>query len=218
MLVNVISLSKNVDDKYSSELEKEKEMELEEEALDYFAQRFFELSTREFESESELDNAVNEILNDMEQEYFFKELMKEMKRIGKGISAIAKKRLRSYKGFTVMQAVKSITQPARNNLKGTLGTLAKAPLKGALAAPSVGADLDSALSALGFGSEEGVEQNKKAWRNFSAICREAYDYLARNLTESADDPVEANRLASEAYRAAFRKTSKRARKNIGKAK
>ena len=183
------------------ELEREYDEEMkgeelpEEMELDPFAKRFHELSGRTFKTETELDNAVNEILNEMEREYFFKGLLEKTKKAGK---LLLKKGLRTFKGVSAFQAAKGITQLARGNLKGTLGTLAKAGLKGVRAE----AVILPVLGSLGF---EAGEQNREAWQSFADVCRESFDYLATNLNENADDPIEASRLASEAFSAALKK-------------
>jgi hypothetical protein len=86
-------------------------------------------------------------------------------------------------------------------LKVTLGTLAKIALRGMQAGTTL-----PVLKALGFeaGNEE-TEQNREAWQNFTNVCKESFDYLARNLNENADDPLEASKLASEAFSAALKK-------------
>ena len=181
------------------EREYDKEMkgeELPEEIeLDPFAEKFYELSNRTFKTEAEIDNAVNGILNEIERDYFFKDLLKKTKKAGK---LLLKKGLRMFEGVPAFQAAKGITQLARGNLKGTLGTLAKAGLKGVRAEAVV----LPVLGSLGF---EAGEQNREAWQNFTNVCKESFDYLATNLNENADDPIEASRLASEAFSAALKK-------------
>jgi hypothetical protein len=163
--------------------------------LDPFAEKFYELSTRTFKTETELDNAVNGILNEIERDYFFKDLLKKTNQPGK---FLLKKGLKTFKGFSAFQAAMGITQLPRGSLKGTLGTLAKAGLKEVRA----GGAVLPVLGALGF---EAGEQNGEAWQNFTNVCKESFDYLARNLNEKADDPIEASRLASEAFSAALKK-------------
>jgi hypothetical protein len=51
----------------------------------------------------------------------------------------------------------------------------------------------------------GAEKNRQAWRNFAILCEESFDYLAVNLNENADDPMEASRLAFKAFGAALKK-------------
>jgi hypothetical protein len=184
-----------------TELEREYDEEMrgeelsEEKKLDPFAEKFYELSGRTFKTETELDNAVNGILNEIERDYFFKDLLKKTKNAGK---FLLKKGLKTFKGFSAFQAAMGITQLPRGNLKGTLGTLAKAVLKEVRA----GGAVLPVLGALGF---EAGEQNREAWQNFTNVCKESFDYLARNLNEKADDPLEASRLASEAFSTALKK-------------
>jgi len=179
------------------------EIEEREEPADY-AERFYELSLREFESEAEVDDAVNKLLNEMEREYFFKGLWKKLKKGGKWL---LKKGIKLAKGLPVFQAVKGITQLARGNLKGLLGSLAKAGLGAAVSAIPGGAAILPALKAIGFEVAEEPEQNQEAWRNYDLLCREAFDHLASNINEKADDPIEASRLATEAFQSALKKVS-----------
>ena len=221
-----MSMSKGTKDKDTSDLEREFEEEMKEEKLpkesqlpeetefereydkemkgeelpekkelDPFAEKFYELSSRTFKTETELDNAVNGILNEIERDYFFKGLFKKTKKAGK---FLLKKGLKTFKGFSAFQAANGITQLPRGSLKGTLGTLAKAGLKEVRA----GGAVLPVLGALGF---EAGEQNREAWQNFANVCKESFDYLATNLNENADDPIDASRLASEAFIAALKK-------------
>ena len=225
-MCKVISMSKGTNDKDTSDLEREFEEEMKEgklpkesrlpeetefereydkemkgeelpekKELDPFAEKFYELSSRTFKTETELDNAVNGILNEIERDYFFKDLLKKTKKGGK---LLLKKGLETFKGFSAFQAANGITQLPRGSLKGTLGTLAKAGLKGA----RVGGAVLPVLGALGF---EAGEQNREAWQSFANVCKESFDYLAKNLNEKADDPLEASRLASEAFSTALKK-------------
>jgi polyhydroxyalkanoate synthesis regulator phasin len=166
--------------------------------IDAYAEKFYELSTRKFKTETELDNAVNVILNEIEREYFFRGLLAKTKKGGK---LLLKKGVATFKGIPAFQAVNAITQLARGNLKGTLGTLAKTGLRGMQAGTTI-----PVLKALGFeGGTAGTEQNREAWQNFTNVCKESFDYLARNLHENADDPLEASKIASEAFSAALKK-------------
>ena len=126
-------MSKGTNDKDTSDIEREFEEEItekelpEEKELDPFAEKFYKLSSRTFETETELDNAVNGILNEIERDYFFKGLFKKTKKAGQ---SLLQKGLKTFKGVSAFQAAKGITQLARGSLKGTLATLAKAGLKG----------------------------------------------------------------------------------------
>jgi hypothetical protein len=79
--------------------------------------------------------------------------------------------------------------------------LAKAALKGV----QEGAAVPPVLGAIGFEPSLGAEKNRQAWRNFAILCEESFDYLAVNLNENADDPMEASRLAFKAFGAALKK-------------
>jgi tRNA(His) 5'-end guanylyltransferase len=80
--------------------------------------------------------------------------------------------------------------------------LGKAGLKGDQGPAGAGATTLPVLSALGFEAGEG---SRVAWQNFTNVCKESFDYLAKNLSEKADDPLEASKLASEAFGAALKK-------------
>ncbi|HLB69767.1 MAG TPA: hypothetical protein VJJ51_01855 [Candidatus Methanoperedens sp.] len=194
-------LEKEFEDLTELEEEPEEEFEEVEEKFPGYAERFFELSSREFESESEVDDAVNGLLNEMERDFFFKGLWKKVKKAGK---KLIKKGLKMAKGLPAFQAIKGITSLARGDLKGLLGSLAKAGL-GAVV-PGGGAILP-ALKALGFETSEDEDANRDAWRNYVEVSREAYEYLASNLEENADDPLIASRLANEAFQTALKGAS-----------
>ncbi len=189
-------------EKEGKEEEEPVEKELEEKITDY-GDRFYELSQREFESEVEVDDAVNRLLTEMERDFFFKGLWRKIKKGGKWL---LKKGLKLAQGLPVLKSVKMITQLARGDLKGLIGSLAKAGLGAAISAVPGGAVALPALKALGFEATEDPERNRAAWHNFSRFSYEAYNNLATNLNERADDPLEASRLATDAFRTALNKT------------
>lgn len=229
ILCKVVSMSKGINDKDTSDIEREFEEEMKKEKspeesllpeetvfekeydeemqgeelpekkeIDPSAEKFCELSTRKFKTETELDNAINKILNEIERDYFFKGLLKKTKKGGK---LLLKKGLTTFKGLSAFQAANAITQLARGNLKGTLVTLAKTGIKGMQAGTTL-----PVLEALGFeAGREGTEKNREAWQSFTDVCKESFDYLARNLHKNADDPLEASKLASEAFTTALKK-------------
>jgi hypothetical protein len=165
--------------------------------IDPYAEKFYELSAKKFKTETELDNAVSAILNEIEREHFFRGLLAKTKKGGK---LLLKKGVATFHGLSAFEAANAITQLARGNLKGTLGTLAKTGIKGMRAGTTI-----PVLKALGFEAGGGTEQNREAWQNFTNVCKESFDYLARNLNENADDPLEASKLASEAFSIALKK-------------
>ena len=190
------------DEEFETEYESDDEYEAFEAGDADYAERFYELSQREFESESEIDEAVGEILDDMQREYFsFGGLLKKAKGIGnivnKGIS-LAKKA-----GIKVpsLGALKSMLGPAASMLKGNWKTL----LKTALSAHPAGMAALPALKAIGFESSEDMGENREAWDNYVSAARESYEYLINNATENVNHPVEASRLAANAFQAGLKK-------------
>lgn len=176
-----------------------------------YGERFAALASREFESEFELDQAVGEVLSEIEQEHFFGPLKRSWRNLKKGgFGALLTKGLKFAAGrIPAFQALKGITSLARNGLKGNLMSLVKAGIGTAF--PGAGLALD-ALKGLG-GNSEVQEDHREAWDNVAEIAREAFEHLASNLTENANQPLEANRLASEAFKAGLRKVTARARPN-----
>ncbi len=171
---------------------------------DGFAERFYELGQGSYESESELDDGVNELVEDMEREFFFGSLKKRLKNAGRNL---LKKGLKYAAGAVPGgQVLKALTQLSRGNLKGLLASLAKSGLAaaipgGALALP--------ALQALGFSADD-PEGNREAWGNYTEMSREAFEYLADHLNEDADSPLEASRLATAAFQTALKRAGGRA--------
>ena len=91
-----------------------------------YVERFLEIASHEFESESEVDRMMNETLNDVASEYLFGSL----KRLGKGLKGLAKNRIvRSLvkKGLSVasgqLPALKAAMQLAKGNLQGARSSI-----------------------------------------------------------------------------------------------
>lgn len=174
-------------------------------AAEGFAERFHELSQGSYESELELEQEVSRLVAEMEHEFFFKGLGRRLRRAGKNL---LKKGLKTAAGhIPALKALQSVTQLTRGNLKGMLGSLAKAGLASAIPGGAVALP---ALSALGFEVDE-PESNREAWRNYGEVSREAFQYLAEHLHEQADAPSEASRLAAAALQAGLAKAQARSR-------
>ena len=221
-------LEAELDEEYGEEegpedLEQEFELELEQDEDPRemeFAERFYELGQRQFESEFEVDRALSEVLDDMEREYFFGRLVKK---VARGVSGAAKRLKKSglvrgliHKGLSYaggrFPALKAITQLARGNLKGALLPLAKTALGAAV--PGGPAAL-AVLNALGFETAEDTAQNRFGWQNYTRIAREAYEHLADNVTMRVDEPREASQLAASAFQQALRGAQARAQTGPG---
>ena len=112
------------------ELEMEGENGLESETISDsavpFSENLYELSLESFESSGELDYRLNEIMDQMERQYFFGNALKRLKKKALGkLFSIAKKYAKNLPAF---KGIEAITQLARGNLKGALTSAAKAAL------------------------------------------------------------------------------------------
>lgn len=190
---------------YEEGSEGEADDEYEFEAVSDYAERFYELSQRSYESVAELNEEVDGILNEMERDFFWKGAKDWLKKKGKGL---LKKGLSYAAGqIPALKALQGLTQLTRGNLKGFLGSLANAGLAAAIPG---GAAILPALKAIGFNPTEGGGVEKEAWDNFIEVSREAYQNLAQNLHENADHPLEASRLAQNAFQTAYKKVQSQA--------
>jgi hypothetical protein len=202
--------AESVSDEEADE-ESDEEFESEPTEAGGYADRFYELSQREFESESELDDEVRGIVNEMERDFFWGKWKKRLKSIG---GRLLKKGLGQLAGrLPVFKGLQALTQAARAAMKGDLGGLAKSAFTTVLSAHPAGAVALPALKALGFEATGDSERNREAWDNYVEVAREAFDHLGRNLDERTADPLEASRLASNAFQTAVRKVQARVRSN-----
>jgi hypothetical protein len=171
-----------------------------------YVERFMEIASRTYESESEVDQVLNETLDGLAQERFFGAIKKGIKKLAKNktFRALAKKGLSLASGqFPALKAALSL---AKGDLKGTLMNLGKQAIAGAI--PGGGAAL-GALNSLGFTQSENPEDNREAWENYVQMAGEAFETLANNVTPKADQPLEASRLAANAYQQAMQRAQQR---------
>lgn len=171
-----------------------------------YAERFYELSQREFESESELDNEVRGIVNEMERDFFFGKWKNWRNRFKRMLKAGVGQLAGQIPGFKAIQA---LTKAGREALKGNLSSAVTSAIAAGLSAHPAGAAALPALKALGFEATGDSESNREAWNNYVEVAREAFDYLGRNLDERTADPLEASRMASNAFQSAVRKVQAR---------
>jgi hypothetical protein len=173
-----------------------------------YVERFMEIAAREFESESEVDQAMNEVLDDMSREYLFGGLMRGIKKLGKNkiLRSLAKKGFKFAAG-KFFPGVEAAMQLAKGNVKGALLNIGKQAL--GTVVPGGTATLD-AVKSLGLAAGEYPDRDEQAWENYVTLAREAYEYLADNVTENADKPGEAARLANNAIRHAVGRAQSRA--------
>jgi hypothetical protein len=102
-----------------------------------FAERFYELSLREGESELELAREVDTLLREMEHEYFFKGLLKKVKGAGKSLLKHAAKAAGG--ALPIGNLAKIATSLARGDMRGMLGSLANTALSVASKHPALAA-------------------------------------------------------------------------------
>lgn len=163
-----------------------------------YATRFNELALREFESPIELENEINQLLGEMEQDYFFGKIGKLASRAGRGLIkrgiAYAKSRI------PIGSVIEGVTALARGNLKGALASAARAAMGGLSNHPAFAAIMP-ALGAIGF--KPGGKGGSGSWGKFAQLGKAAFQNLASELTETANQPAEAARVAGRAYEIAL---------------
>lgn len=175
-----------------------------------FVERFMEIASREFEAEFELDHAMNEVLDDVAQEFLFGRILRGARRFGtrvmknKALGALVRKGLSVASGQ--LPALKAALQLAKGDLQGAVLNVGKQLIGTAIPGGSVAL---GALSALGAGGNAAPAE-REVWQNYTQMAREAFEHLADNVNEVADQPIEASRLAANAFQHAVRRAQARA--------
>lgn len=168
-------------------------------------ERFFELSQREFESEYEMDEALNEIFDDMEREYFFKKLFRAGKNFLKKnplIKSLAGKALNMAAGFIPggrigLEAIKKFGKPLLSGLRQNWANVAKAGI-GAIA-PNATQAVTNFAEKMGVSVDNPEESNQEAFERMADGIRRSYEYAADQFNDRAMDPIMAGRLANRAF-------------------
>jgi len=195
-----------LDGEYESDYEEEYQDEYESESesgdgsSSEYAERLFELAQMEYESESELDQELNGILNEMEQDFFWKAAKGFLKKRGRGL--LGKVGKFALSKLPAGHALTGLSALARGNLKGALSGLAKTALS---SHPGLAAAMP-ALGALGFGEAEAGDENREAWDNYVEVAQEAYENLAANITPKAANPAVASDIAKRSLQSALAAT------------
>ena len=116
-----------------------------------YVERFLEIASRQFESEAEVDQAMNETLDDMAREYLFGSIWNKAKKLGSKLASNPALRALAKKGLKVasgqLPALKAALQLAKGDLKGSLLNLGKQALGAAIPG---GPAVLGALGSLGF--------------------------------------------------------------------
>ncbi len=185
-----------VDGESDSEVDGESDNEFDRQGVDHFAQRFYELSLTDGESELEMAQQVDGLMREMEQEYFFKGLRKRLKGVG---GSLLKSALASAAGaLPIGNLAKLASSVARGDMKGLLGSLANTALSVASKHPALAVGLP-ALKALGFGRGG----SRAPWRNFTSMAKDAYGQLAQHVDNETLRPATAHRVARNAFNKAL---------------
>lgn len=168
-----------------------------------YGERLFELSQREFESESEMDDALGGIFDDMEREYFFRKAASFLKSnpiaksfINKAVDAAA--------GFipggrVALDAIRTMGKPLlqgiRNNWSGAVkaGVNALAPGSLRMAGNFAG--------RLGLRPGNGALATREAFGRIAKGIQRSYEFAAEHFDGRAGDPLVASRLANRAFEA-----------------
>jgi hypothetical protein len=188
------AFDQEAEEEYEDEEFEEPQQEYSYEATD-LPERFVNLASREFESESELDDALNEIFDEMEREYFFGKLKGLAGKLKKAAPGLLKTALAGAPGLSALKGIL-----ASKNLRGLLTNLAKTGLSSHPALAALMPLAGPAMKSLGFKEAEYPEENREAWETFVTMSESAYEYLANNLSDEANQPMEAARLATNAVR------------------
>jgi hypothetical protein len=187
--------------------DQEVEIEADERVRDQeYVERLMEIATREYESDAEVEQVLSETLEGLANERLFGRLKRLGRRLGKSkvLRSLVKKGLSVASGqFPALKAALSL---AKGDLKNAITNLGRQVVTGMI--PGGGAAL-GALNALGFTQSDNPEENREAWENYVQLANEAFEHLADNVTPNADQPLEASRLATNAYRHALKRAQAR---------
>lgn len=172
-----------------------------------FGERLYELSQKEFESEYEMDEALNEIFDDMEREFFFKKLWKAGKNlISKNplIKNLAGKALNLAAGFIPggrvgLSALKTFGKPLLKGIRQNWSNVAKAGISAV--APNAMKSVKGFASKLGIAPENAEESNQEAFEKIAEGIQRSYEFAADHFGDRAGDPIIAGRLANRAFEA-----------------
>lgn len=199
-----------------SDLENEIENEMQKYVEDYnrtgkilysqarFAEQIYKLSQENFKSSNELNFRIDQIMNEIERQYFFGKLIKKFKKTAlKKLIKLSKKFIR---GLPVYRGIDTITQLSRGNLKGALTSVVKARLSSLVPGGPVSIPV---LNGLNTNSElpNSVQNNLKVWRNFVNMSEYAYENLIDNFKDNAIiDPISANKIANKSFQNSIMRT------------
>ena len=183
-----------------SEFESENDNEFEFEAENSYESRLYEILNNNYESELEFENNLNEVLHEMEKDYFWGGLKKWVKKKG-GVSGLLAKYA---KKLPIVSAAKALSSVARGDLRGALknvmsNDLLKTGLSFVPGGSAAVKGLDMANKLLGDSETPNVPMAKV--KQAVAVGKAAYDGLAKNLA-SAQTPQDIKDMGKKALQQA----------------
>ena len=105
---------------FEADYDSENEHEMEFQNENSYETRLYEILNNNYESELEFENSLNEVLHEMEKDFFFGSLKKWVKKKG-GIKGLLKK---FAKKLPISGAINAITSVARGDFRGALKSIA----------------------------------------------------------------------------------------------
>ncbi len=173
--------------------------------IEKYTNRLYELVDRGFESSSEVDNVVNEVVRQMEVQYFWKNWKKKLKKLAKSklgnvVMGAIKQNIPGFK------ALKLATQIVRNPSAANFKNLLKQSVLSVLLALFQVVRLElNFLKNLGGIPGQGAEKNREALENAVRVVKDGYETLSENIGDQILDPVEAAKFASKSFEIAYEK-------------
>jgi hypothetical protein len=189
------------DNEYDSENDNDFEFE-----ADSYESRLYEILNNNYESELEFENNLNEVLHEMEKDYFWGGLKKWVKKRG-GISGLLAKYA---KKLPIASAAQALSSVARGDLRGALkNVMSNDLLKTGLSFVPGGAaavkGLDMANKLMGDSEAPNVPMEKV--KQAVAVGKAAYDGLAKGLA-NAQTPQDVKDLGKKAFQQAIQDMKK----------
>lgn len=170
---------------FETDDDSEGEFEMEFQTDNSYESRLYEVLNNNFESELEFENNLNEVLHEMEKDFFFGSLKKWVKKRGgvKGLLAKYAKKL------PISGAVNAISAAARGDFRGALKNIASNGLlkTGISFLPGGGMAVKGLDFANKFANSEAPNVSMENVEKAVAVGKSAYDNLARNLVYAQTD-------------------------------
>jgi hypothetical protein len=168
------------DNEFENDNEFEQDNEFEASTEGEFEARLYELYSNETDNEFEFENAYNEIMHEMEREYFWGGLKKWAK---KGLSAGLKILPINEKYKKMIAGLAKGQLPSLTSLIKTLGP------KAAQFIPGIGPILSTAMGAMAGSNAEigGVNAAKQAAKNTVALAKNTYSNFAEGLLKGVNN-------------------------------